>query len=319
MSFEALGRTLRQERERRGLNVEDVAERLKLMPRIVRAMEQADVGELPQAAYARGFMKAYGNLLELEPELLQAGMDDAWPEDAYLSHASYEPAETGKSGGKGRLATLISLMLIAIAAGGFWFARDLELHLPSAVLPRAEPAPPVAPPKADPALPAKNKFVAPSAQAKAVPPPASGNQTAARQTSPPPDLNPAPPAAVAPTVPDRPALPAVPADNRRTEQVTDTAPQMAHPSPGPAAAPQDGRRHLIIIALAECWVHSNADNTDTRQFSLRKGDTFALTFTKKLVLKLGNAGGVRLRLDGRELDPPGTVGQVKTLTFPVNP
>jgi cytoskeleton protein RodZ len=43
-----------------------------------------------------------------------------------------------------------------------------------------------------------------------------------------------------------------------------------------------------------------------------------LTFTKKLVLKLGNAGGVRIRLDGRELEPPGTAGQVKTLTFPAN-
>jgi len=317
MSFEELGRMLRQARERRGLNVEDVAERLKLMPRIVRAMEQADVGELPQAAYARGFVKAYGNLLELEPELLHAGMEDAWPENAHLSHASYEPAETDKRGGKGRLATLISLMLIAAAAGGFWFARDLDLHLPSAVLQRAEPAPPVAAPKVELAQPAKNELVFPSAQTK-IPPPEGGNQTAARQTSPPPGVQPAPPAAAPPAVQDRSASPAVPADSRRTEHVSGTAPQAAHSPHGPAA-PQDGRRHLIIIALAECWVHSNADNTDTRQFSLRKGDTFALTFTKKLVLKLGNAGGVRIRLDGRELDPPGAEGQVKTLTFPANP
>jgi len=319
MSFEELGYMLRQTREQRALNVEDVAERLKLMPRIVRAMEQADVGELPQAAYARGFVKAYGNLLDLEPELIQAGIEDAWPEDAYLSNASYEPAETGASGGKGRLATLISLILIAMAAGGFWFARDLELHLPSSVLPRAEPAPPLAPPKAEPALPAKKESASLSAQAKNIPPPEGGNQTAARQTSPPPSVPPAPPAAVAPALPDRfaaSAVPTVPTDNRRTEQLSGTAAQA--PS-GSAAAPQDGRHHLIIIALAECWVHSNADSTDTRQFSLRKGDTFALTFTKKLVLKLGNAGGVKIRLDGQELDPPGAEGQVRTLTFPANP
>ena len=52
-----------------------------------------------------------------------------------------------------------------------------------------------------------------------------------------------------------------------------------------------GPHKVIITATEECWVHSNADHTDTRQFSLRKGDTFALTFSKSLELKLGNAGG----------------------------
>jgi cytoskeleton protein RodZ len=87
----------------------------------------------------------------------------------------------------------------------------------------------------------------------------------------------------------------------------------AAPSP---ALPRENQRNLVVTALAECWVHSTADNTETRQFSLRKGDTFALTFSKKLVLRLGNAGGVRIRLDGQDLAPPGEVGQVKTLTFP---
>ena len=77
-----------------------------------------------------------------------------------------------------------------------------------------------------------------------------------------------------------------------------------------------GPHKVIITATEECWVHSNADHTDTRQFSLRKGDTFALTFTKSLELKLGNAGGVRLRYDGEELPPVGASGQVRTLTFP---
>ncbi|MDE5831813.1 MAG: helix-turn-helix domain-containing protein [Desulfovibrio sp.] len=74
--------------------------------------------------------------------------------------------------------------------------------------------------------------------------------------------------------------------------------------------------NLIITAVEECWVHSNADKTDTRQFSLRKGDTFALSFSKSLELKLGNAGGVRLRYDGADLPPPGSSGQVKTIVFP---
>ena len=91
--------------------------------------------------------------------------------------------------------------------------------------------------------------------------------------------------------------------------------------PGQAAAAQAGEvqpgtHKLIITATEECWVHSSADKTDTRQFSLRKGDTFALTFSKSLELKLGNAGGVRLRYDGEELPQAGQSGQVRNLTFP---
>lgn len=77
-----------------------------------------------------------------------------------------------------------------------------------------------------------------------------------------------------------------------------------------------GTHKLIITATEECWIHSSADKTDTRQFSLHKGDTFALTFSKSLELKLGNAGGVRLRYDGEELPPAGQSGQVRNLVFP---
>ena len=307
MSFEELGLILRQARERRGLSVEEVADRLKLMPRIVRALEQADIEALPQAAYARGFVKAYGNLLELEPELLYAGMEDAWPDDFHQPSVPYDPAQEGASGKKGRWAMLISLLLILAVAGGFWFFRDWDLHLPSGVLPKAEPA-----------ISAKSELPSPAAQVRHVPPPESKNQTIARQASPPTVASPAP-AAIPPAVPSQPSSPAVPADSRRTENVPGAAPQTALAPAASSAVSQDGPHNLIIIALAECWVHSNADNTDTRQFSLRKGDTFALTFNKKLVLKLGNAGGVRIRLDGRDLDPPGEVGQVKTLTFPLSP
>ena len=295
MSFEELGHMLRQARERRGLSVEEVADRLKLMPRIVRAMEQADIEELPQAAYARGFVKAYGNLLELESELLYPGMEDAWPDDFYQPAAPHAPAEEKKSGGSGRMATFISLAAILAVAGGVWLSRDLDLRLPSIALPKAEPA-----------ISARNEAPSPPAHAKDAPSQSGGIQTALRQTSPP------------PAVPGQSAPPAVPEASRQSEDLLSAA-QQGEPAPAASAAPQAGQHNLIIIALAECWVHSNADNTDTRQFSLRKGDTFALPFSKKLVLKLGNAGGVRLRLDGRELDPPGEVGQVKNLTFPANP
>ncbi|RXF74526.1 DUF4115 domain-containing protein, partial [Desulfovibrio sp. DS-1] len=77
-----------------------------------------------------------------------------------------------------------------------------------------------------------------------------------------------------------------------------------------------GTHRIVVIALADCWVHSSADDSDVRQFSLHKGQTFALTFSKRLTLKLGNAGGVRIRYNGQEQPAPGDMGQVRTLVFP---
>jgi len=303
MSFEELGYMLRQERERRGLSVEEVAGRLKLMPRVVRAMEQAESEELPQAAYARGFVKAYGNLLEIEPELLQAGIDHAWPDDSEQASDALEPAERSTGTRKVRLAVLLSLVLMLAVAGGFWFFRDLDLRLPTDVLSKAEPA-----------VPVKSGSPPPPAQVKNAPSPEGKNPTMSRQSSPPQVASPA--QAVPPAGVGQPLAPSASADGRRLDNASGVAPQ-EESSPSVSSAPlQPGQHTLIIIALAECWVHSNADGTDTRQFSLRKGDTFALTFSTSLQLKLGNAGGVKLRLDGRELGAPGAAGQVKTLSFP---
>jgi len=73
---------------------------------------------------------------------------------------------------------------------------------------------------------------------------------------------------------------------------------------------------MIITALEVCWISSNADNTNIRQFILQKGSTYALTFSKTLILKLGNAGGVRIRYNGKDISPVGKVGEVKTIRFP---
>ncbi len=86
-------------------------------------------------------------------------------------------------------------------------------------------------------------------------------------------------------------------------------------NPQPQLLP-DGQHQVVVTADAECWLHANADGTVTREFSLKKGETFAMPFKKTLVLKLGNAGGVRIKYDGVEQASPGKSGEVKTVRFP---
>ena len=63
MTFEELGASLRAEREKRGLRLDDAANKLKINPRQLRALENGDMAALPHAAYARGFIRSYANWL----------------------------------------------------------------------------------------------------------------------------------------------------------------------------------------------------------------------------------------------------------------
>lgn len=79
-----------------------------------------------------------------------------------------------------------------------------------------------------------------------------------------------------------------------------------------------GKKNIVVLkGLEDCWVHSTADKTETRQFYVQQGQLFALSFSKSLVLKLGNAGGIELKYNGEKLPPVGRSGQVKTITLPL--
>lgn len=66
----ALGQTLRQARERRGLSIEDVAQALRLSARIVGALEDDAFERLPGPTYVRGYLRNYAQFLELAPQPL---------------------------------------------------------------------------------------------------------------------------------------------------------------------------------------------------------------------------------------------------------
>lgn len=79
-----------------------------------------------------------------------------------------------------------------------------------------------------------------------------------------------------------------------------------------------GKKNIVILkGLEDCWVHSTADKIETRQFYVQQGQLFALSFSKSLVLKLGNAGGIELKYNGEKLPLVGRSGQVKTITLPL--
>lgn len=83
-----------------------------------------------------------------------------------------------------------------------------------------------------------------------------------------------------------------------------------------AMLPADGKHNITIMADAMCWTQVTADGGRAVQRTMQPGETISVPFAISLVLRLGNAGGVRLFYDGVEQTDRGRTGQVRTLVFP---
>lgn len=61
-----LGKILKEEREKRGLSVQEVALALKIGSRVIAAIEAGDSKNLPAKTFLRGFVKSYAQYLKLD-------------------------------------------------------------------------------------------------------------------------------------------------------------------------------------------------------------------------------------------------------------
>ena len=337
MTLVELGAALRVEREKRGLDLEDAAHKLKISARLLRALEEGDEKSLPPLAYTKGFIRSYASYVGLSAEevsealgALEAATEPTTPQNVYEPEMVLTPRRNLKP-------LLAAVFMVGIVAAVFFAWQQGALDFLGRQTRRlAQPAPMQSAESVDP-----GNLAGRSAPVAAAPTAGSASGLASGQPA-------APVAAPAATTAGKPAASAPAPATQTPANATAPAGQASQPAAGlppvrgtaapaagvstpatsaPAASAQTaavspagetpaGQHKLIITATEECWIHSSADKTDTRQFSLRKGDTFALTFSKSLELKLGNAGGVRLRYDGEELPPAGQSGQVRNLTFP---
>lgn len=153
-----IGRSLRQAREARGLTLGDAAHALKLTQRQVEALEAEQFEQLPGTAFARGFLRNYARLLQLEPEPLIADFDALFAGAAVelrpISNAQGALPAGGGRGPSALPAALAAAALLGVVVAGWyfdWFHQSKALvptdsTAPVAVLPPLEPAAPAGTP-----------------------------------------------------------------------------------------------------------------------------------------------------------------------------
>lgn len=124
------GARLASARQRAGLTVTDIAARLRLHPNQVRAIEQENLGALPEMAYVRGFVRSYARLVQLDADALLADLSaraapangtvvDGMKADSYSPVKAAAQEQTSK-----RLVIGIAVLLLIVLGVIGWYANQ---------------------------------------------------------------------------------------------------------------------------------------------------------------------------------------------------
>lgn len=129
----SLGARLQAAREHLGLDIDEAARQLCLSPRQLAALEADNFDLLPSPTFARGFIRNYARLLQLQSEPLLALYRETVPENtggASISlHSEGIPILTGNR--KAWMTYLLASLLIILAGGGWWLYMDWRENMPA--------------------------------------------------------------------------------------------------------------------------------------------------------------------------------------------
>jgi cytoskeleton protein RodZ len=290
-----VGESLRRARLKRNLALEEISEELKISTRFLQAIESDQYDKLPGGVFARSFVRQYARLLGLDEVEIAGRMQQALGPVEEVPQFAEKPKLAGgapiqvpkvdewETVGDKRFrwsgwlsaAVLVAVMLICSAVYA-WMQRPK----PAAAVQTAV-------------------GVQSPAQSAPVPTPV------ASQPEPAPSA--AAPAATA-------AAPAQAFETKPAEQ------KPVEPKPAPAAAlvttpNPDATVHLEVSAEEAVWVLARADGKYLFSATMDAHSTRTVEGVKEVTLRLGNAGGVTISLNGKAIGPVGPKGQPRTIQF----
>lgn len=120
---QSIGHILRKARIAKGMSIEDVSRQLRLSVQQIEAIEKEDFDKLPGRTFLRGFIRNYANFVQLDPiPLLQLLPESAPVEPTYErtplrnKHTSFSPNR--KNSSNNRLGIIIVLFVVVL--GGYF-------------------------------------------------------------------------------------------------------------------------------------------------------------------------------------------------------
>ena len=271
----SVGETLRRERLRKDLGLEQISRETKISARLLEAIEKDQFELLPGGVFAKSFVRQYARFLGLDEGEMAAEVEKvinpvgdlpsftgAPPEPAFKVPRVVEWEGSGRSNSSvlPALALVVAVMLVCSAVYAWWQ--------------RSRRPAPVTPP------------------------------VAAAQKAPAPAPKPAEPAPVTPAV----------ANNPETAPKTDVSESVpareAAPAPVESANPA-ATLHVSLTADARAWVQVWADGKSVMKGVLRPNVVKTVAAVEALRIRTGNAGSLQVTVNGKPAGTLGRKGQVR--------
>jgi cytoskeleton protein RodZ len=290
----SIGDTLRRERQRRNLDLPEIAGKLKISSRFLEAMEHDDFAKLPGGVFTKSFVRQYADFLGLDADEMAAEVGHVMEPEPVLPEMSgkHKPDVPGIELEMGeerwqsvrerpvalpswlRAGMLLVTLMVVCSGVYWWFQRP---HHP--VLAH-EVSPPKPAAVAQPVIPVSQPVQTPPAPAPSTVSPPPSTQASAEPT---------------PTPTPTPAAP---------------APDVPNLAPNPNATVRVG-----ITADEVVWVRADVNGKYQFSGTLQPHETRSIDADGQVILRLGNAGGVTITLNGKPVGAVGPKGQVRTVQF----
>lgn len=286
--MESVGEFFKQVRETKGLTLEDVASKTRINPDFLIALEEGNFAKLPDQVFAKGFVRSYARSLgvdEVEAVRRFEGSAGAFYEkQAEREQLRLKQAEDERRKKANRK--------VVIAATGVAFLGLVLLvtREQSAVPPSHTQTPePISSQEGE--SPEYDKGGAASASPEA------------QQLSTPRSSEPSLPA---------PSVPSPPSSQASRDETIPLLSEQNDPLGGLPRSGATGDAPLVLDleALELTWVVVQVDNQTPQEALLRPGEKVRWKGSDRFTLTLGNAGGVRVELNGKVQGPFGPSGKV---------
>jgi len=90
-------------------------------------------------------------------------------------------------------------------------------------------------------------------------------------------------------------------------------PAATFPGTPASQTPAPSALALDVDVKDTTWIHITTDGAVVLNDILAPGSTRRFSAERSIVIKLGNAGGASMRINGRDIGPLGTSGQVREI------